>query len=294
LTGNDIGSLPPGSTLPNRTSATASPPSVPGYHASSSPGVGQPAERQRAPVHEHDRERLAGGGDLLDQLELPARQPDIAGRGRLAAVPGGLADDDHRYVGGLGRIDRGPEAASSGVGRTRIGGVERGATGRRGHVRARVRRLDPVDHRDDLALGDVVADRHVRPQRLGPVIGQRTDHGDVRRARAQRQRLVLVVQQDHRPVGHRPGRVEVRLRELPALHERIAPRLGIAEHAGQVFQGKDVTDRVVELRRRDLPRGKQARPSVCVRGVGLGTWTAISMFTPAVNASRAASASVAA
>src|SRR5262249_10254976 len=39
LTGNDIGSLPPGSALPNSTSATASPPSVPGYHASSRPGT---------------------------------------------------------------------------------------------------------------------------------------------------------------------------------------------------------------------------------------------------------------
>src|SRR5580693_1696936 len=39
FTGNVIGSLPPGSTFPNRTSATASPPSVPGYHASSSAGA---------------------------------------------------------------------------------------------------------------------------------------------------------------------------------------------------------------------------------------------------------------
>src|SRR2546421_1360497 len=39
LRGKDIGSLPPGLTLPNRTSATASPPSVPGYHDSSSAGA---------------------------------------------------------------------------------------------------------------------------------------------------------------------------------------------------------------------------------------------------------------
>ena len=39
LRGNDIGSFPPGSTLPNRTSATALPPSVPGNHDSSRPGA---------------------------------------------------------------------------------------------------------------------------------------------------------------------------------------------------------------------------------------------------------------
>src|ERR1700729_1229454 len=37
--GNDIGSLPLGLTFPNRRSATASPPSVPGYQDSSSAGA---------------------------------------------------------------------------------------------------------------------------------------------------------------------------------------------------------------------------------------------------------------
>src|SRR5450631_2876278 len=39
LRGKLIGSFPPGFTLPNSTSATASPPSVPGYHDSSSAGA---------------------------------------------------------------------------------------------------------------------------------------------------------------------------------------------------------------------------------------------------------------
>src|SRR5436190_22194570 len=39
FTGNDMGSLPPGSFLPNRVSATASPPSVPGYQDSSKAGA---------------------------------------------------------------------------------------------------------------------------------------------------------------------------------------------------------------------------------------------------------------
>src|SRR6266487_3161599 len=39
LRGKLIGSFPPGSTLPNRTSATAPPPSVPGNHDSSSAGA---------------------------------------------------------------------------------------------------------------------------------------------------------------------------------------------------------------------------------------------------------------
>ena len=39
MTGNDIVSLPLGSNLPNSTSATALPPVVPGYHASSSAGA---------------------------------------------------------------------------------------------------------------------------------------------------------------------------------------------------------------------------------------------------------------
>src|SRR5437588_757631 len=38
LRGNEMGSLPLGSTLPNRRSATASPPLVPGYQASNSAG----------------------------------------------------------------------------------------------------------------------------------------------------------------------------------------------------------------------------------------------------------------
>src|SRR3984885_7391198 len=38
-TGNDMVSLPLGLTLPNSRSATASPPSVPGYHASSKAGA---------------------------------------------------------------------------------------------------------------------------------------------------------------------------------------------------------------------------------------------------------------
>ena len=94
--GNDIGSFPLGSTVPNRASATAVPPVVPGYHASSSAGAfAELRDRERPPVHQHHDVRLAGTGDRLDQRVLLLGQVDIAPRGRLARVRRRLTDDHH-------------------------------------------------------------------------------------------------------------------------------------------------------------------------------------------------------
>ena len=65
---------------PNSTSAMASPPSSPGSHASSSGGdvLGDPRQRERPAVDQHDDRRRAGRDDRLDELLLHARQAEVA------------------------------------------------------------------------------------------------------------------------------------------------------------------------------------------------------------------------
>ena len=69
-------------------------------------------QHQRAPVEEHDRERLAGVGvpDRLDQLLLLARQVEHRARLRLAAHLARLAEGEHDLVGRLRGRHGGREA----------------------------------------------------------------------------------------------------------------------------------------------------------------------------------------
>ena len=82
--GSVIGSRPPGSASPARTSAIASGPASPGTQASEDRGavLGRPRERQRPAAHDHQHDRRAGGDDRLEQLLLAAEEAEVdAGRG---------------------------------------------------------------------------------------------------------------------------------------------------------------------------------------------------------------------
>ena len=69
---------PRGSRVPNSTSATALPPSVPGNHASSMRRrvLGQPRDAERPAVHQHHGDRFAGG----DHVAAPGRAAGRAAR----------------------------------------------------------------------------------------------------------------------------------------------------------------------------------------------------------------------
>ena len=126
--------------------------------------------------------------------------------------------------------------------------------------------LDAVEHGDDLALGDVVADRLVGPELVCRVVGERPDDRDRRRARAQRQRLVVVLEQDHRLVRARPCRRQIGRRQLCVVHAAgVGDR--VVEHAGQVLQRQHAPDVVVDLRDRDLVLAQKRRAVVQVRRV---------------------------
>ena len=61
--------------------------------------LGDPADRQRPAVHQHDRDRLPGCVHGLHQVELRAGQIERAARRRLAAHLARLADRHHDDIG---------------------------------------------------------------------------------------------------------------------------------------------------------------------------------------------------
>ena len=148
-----------------------------------------------------------------------------------------------------------------------------GHAGHRGHRGAGVCGLDPVGHRDDLVgrfevgRGRVVADRHVRAQLVQRVVGQRSHHGDLRRAGTERKRVIGVVEQHLGLVGDRLRRRQMGRGQLLGRHPRVAALVRIGEHPGQVLERQHVTDCVVELGHRDLALAEQLRAVLVVGGI---------------------------
>ena len=89
---------------------------MPGNHASTiAGGVGHHlAERQRAAVEQHDRDRLAGGLDRGEQVLLPAGQVEVAPDLGLAALAADLAEREHDLVGALAAATAAAKPLSSG------------------------------------------------------------------------------------------------------------------------------------------------------------------------------------
>ena len=79
--------MPPGLTLPNSTSATALPASMPGNQASRIAGDAASTFESVSgrPLKSTTTNGLPGGLDRVDELLLPAGQVDVAARRRLAA-----------------------------------------------------------------------------------------------------------------------------------------------------------------------------------------------------------------
>ena len=101
MRGQLTGSLPPGFTSPKRTSATALPPSVPGYQASRMAGTCSAAQRISSgrPFEKDEHDRLAGGDDGFKHLLLNAGQIEGGARGGFAAHAGDFAHDGDDEVG---------------------------------------------------------------------------------------------------------------------------------------------------------------------------------------------------
>ena len=189
-----------------------------------------------------------------------------------AGVARGFADHDHGHGRLLRSRYRRPEVGGLVAG---IGDGEVGAPVDVVDVAGADHLLDPLPHGDDVVRATgrevsracAVTDRHVRPELIKRVVGQRPDHGDLADARAERQRVVVVVQQDQRLLGGRQSHPLVRRGQLLVGVPRGVPLIRVREHPGQVLERQHVPYGVVQLRHRDLALMQQCRAVSPVRVV---------------------------
>ncbi len=114
-----------------------------------------------------------------------------------------------------------------------------------------------------------LADRYVRAELVGRVVGERPDHRDRRHARAQRQRVVVVVEEHHGAAGHGARRGQVGRGELRGLHPvRVGER--VREQPCEFLEGQHVAHVVVDRRHADLAALDQVGHVEGVRGVLAG------------------------
>ncbi len=127
------------------------------------------------------------------------------------------------------------------------------------HGRAWYRRLDAVQHGDHrLQIGGRVPDRHVRAELVGRIVGQRPDDRHRRRARAQRKRVVAVVEQHQGTCRHGPRRGEVGRGEFGRVHPvRVGQRM--VEHAREELQCQHVPHQLIHPGHADLAALHQVR-----------------------------------
>ena len=247
--GNDTGSLPPGLTLPKTTSATALPASTPGNQASriAVAFVATFDERQRAPVEQHDGERLPGRHDRVEQLLLLAGQVDLGPRRGLAAHLARLAHREHDLIGRRGRRRPPGRSRTSSAHSLRVVVVRRLLVAERAALRERRRAGALV--RDALQDADgvvVVAAAPPRAEHVVLAVGERADHRGVALS-LERHRVAVVLEQHHRLAGRGarrlavvglraarrpPGHVDVRVIEQPRAElDAQDPPHGVVEPA---------------------------------------------------------------
>ena len=172
--------------------------------------------------------------DRLDEIELPARQIDIAPRRRFTAHVGRFAHYQDGKIGIFRRIGRLPESRIA----LAFGIAARLVT----DLNARVFLLQGFEHGHRVCRLTVA-----RPIAVHVVFAvcQRADHGYFFYGFADRQRLVLVLQKNERLLGGRFCLVPVGFFENLALLAALVGK-GVIEKAQPEFHAQNVSDRLVD------------------------------------------------